>query len=534
MRRPTWLVNLPLKKAIIVTIYTLFVTFLVTWKSIRHDEKFYERVAFRAAWITTTQTSLPFLLAARANPIALILGTSYERINWLHRWASRVFIATATVHGGFFVTEWLKADFFWTELKTVGMVKWGIAAWIVLVWTLISSLIPIRRMRYEFFVFQHILSVVCLLGFLILHVPEHHLFSTWCAVAAFAYDVVTRSANPLWRNIRLRLPSRILGRVSRFAHEASVTAVDGDLTVLTIQNIPFSWTPGQHVLIWISRFGKQSPHPFTISSIPSTDPSSQEICLTLKTKTGFTKKLNEWARHAGGEGSLRLLLAGPYGSVPNWRQYDGLVLISTFTGGSFITPILEDLLSSQSPGCIRRVSALYIAPRRAHLEPYLQRISRVVARGRELGIAVRVQVAATQGGHAQMDLDEERTGDESHARLITQEPQAKERGDSIELERFSIDSDKSLDSEGNDRLLKEEMDADSPDSSLIMETKGRPDVVTFMRTAVANVPGNIAVTVCGGRPVEQAVKMTVASLRRERASEGLGSEVMLHVERSDI
>lgn len=69
-------------------------------------------------------------------------------------------------------------------------------------------------------------------------------------------------------------------------------------------------------------------------------------------------------------------------------------------------------------------------------------------------------------------------------------------------------------------------------SSFATESQGRPDVAAFMRTAVGNVPGNIAVAVCGGAPVERVVKRTVAAFRRERAAEG--TDIMLHVERSDI
>ncbi|CAM1502463.1 Fc.00g044470.m01.CDS01 [Cosmosporella sp. VM-42] len=539
--RPTWLAALPLKKASLVAIYAAFVAFLVTFKSIKHDETFYERIGFRAAWITVTQTSFPFLLAARYNPIGLILGTSCERINWFHRWASRVFIATATVHGGFFVTEWLTADFFWEELRTVRMVIPGLAAWFMLIWTLASSLFPIRRWNYEFFVFQHIFSVVLLLVFLFLHVPDHHQFSVWCAAAAYAYDVVTRCANPIWRNIRLRLPTGGFGRVSRIAHKANATAIDDDLTVITIPNVGFTWSPGQHVLIWLPEFWKQSPHPFTICSTPNPELKSQDVHLTLKTKGGLTRKLNNWARRAentGGDGSFRLLLAGPYGALPNWRQFDSLVLIAASTGGSFTTPILEDLITSQSPSCVRRISALYIVRRKAHVEPYLQRISHVISRAKEMGISVRIEIAITQCSRDAAGLGES-SANESRERLIESEPRVGERRESVELERFSIESPRSSTSERSDALLKEEMDLAlndgyDYDASFMTESVGRPDVAAFTRNAVGNVPGNVAVAICGGRTIERVVEMTVASLRRDRVSEGLSAQdLALHLERSE-
>ncbi|KAF4958486.1 hypothetical protein FGADI_2410 [Fusarium gaditjirri] len=532
-RLPVRSATLPVRKTIVVVAYTAFVAGLVTYKSIHHDANFHERIAFRAAWITATQTSLPFLLAVRVNPIGLLLGTSYERLNWFHRWASRVFFASATIHGGFFAWEWLAASFFWTEIKTVKMVLPGIGAWFILAWTIVSTLPFFRRIKYELFVVQHIISVVLLLVFLVLHVPDHHLFSIWCAVGVFTYDVVTRSANPIWRNLRLRVSAN---PSVRYAYDASIQADDDELTVMTIRNVGFNWKPGQHVLIWSPTLRWETPHPFTIANIPDTEGKSQDVQLTIKTKTGFTRDLNDWARRTGlrgDNGSMRVMLTGPFGAVPNWKQYENVVLVAASTGGSFTTPVLEDLLSAQSPGCVRKISALYIVRRRAHAEPYLQRVSRVLPRAKEMGISVNVQVAVTKGAGTVSDAVLRDDANASRERLI-EEPT---RGPSVELERFSIDSSASSESGREEQLLKEEMDMDFDGAhpSAIVHTEGRPEIATFIRTAIGSVPGDAAVAVCGGDAIEKVVKTSVASMRRERSKDGAGvGDIYLHVERSDI
>ncbi|KIL92154.1 hypothetical protein FAVG1_04561 [Fusarium avenaceum] len=532
--RPVRFATLPVRKTIVVVAYTAFVSLLVTYKSIKHDANFHERIAFRAAWITATQTSLPFLLAVRVNPIGLLLGTSYERINWFHRWASRVFFASATVHGGFFTYEWLAASFFWTEVKTVKMVLPGIGAWFILAWTVVSTIPFFRRIKYELFVVQHIISVVLLLVFLVLHVPDHHLFSIWCAVGVFAYDVVTRSANPIWRNFRLR----VLANPSvRYAHDANVEAVDDELTVMTIRNVGFSWVPGQHVLIWSPTFRWETPHPFTIVNGPSAEAKTQDVQLTMKTKTGLTRDLNDWARRTGlrgDNGSMRVLVTGPFGTVPNWKQYENIVLVAASTGGSFTTPILEDLLTSQSPGCVRKISALYIVRHKTHAEPYLQRIARVLSRAKEMGISANIQVAVTRGSRTVSEAVLHDDANASRERLI--EPETT-RGPSVELERFSLDSARSSDSGREEQLLKEEVDLglDGVYASSVEHTEGRPEIATFMRMAVGSVPGNVAVAVCGGEAIEKVVQTSVASIRAERNRDGMGmSDIYLHVERSDI
>jgi hypothetical protein len=532
--RPVRFATLPVRKTIVVVAYTAFVSLLVTYKSIKHDANFHERIAFRAAWITATQTSLPFLLAIRVNPIGLLLGTSYERINWFHRWVSRVFFASATVHGGFFTYEWLAASFFWTEVKTVKMVLPGIGAWFILAWTVVSTIPFFRRIKYELFVVQHIISVVLLLVFLVLHVPDHHLFSIWCAVGVFAYDVVTRSANPIWRNLRLRVSAN---PSVRYAHDANIEAVDDELTAMTIRNVGFSWVPGQHVLIWSPTFRWETPHPFTIVNSPSAESKTQDIQLTIKTKTGLTRDLNDWARRIGlrgDNGSMRVLVTGPFGTVPNWKQYENIVLVAASTGGSFITPILEDLLTSQSPGCVRKTSALYIVRRKAHAEPYLQRIARILSRAKEMGISANIQVAVTRGSGTVSEAVLHDDANASRERLI--EPETT-RGPSMELERFSLDSARSSESGREEQLLKEEVDLglDGVYASSVEHTEGRPEIATFMRMAVGSVPGNVVVAVCGGEAIEKVVKTSVASIRAERNRDGMGmSDVYLHVERSDI
>ncbi|KAF4338643.1 ferric-chelate reductase [Fusarium beomiforme] len=531
-RLPVRSATLPVRKTITVVAYTAFVAGLVTYKSIHHDANFHERIGFRAAWITATQTSLPFLLAVRVNPIGFLFGTSYERLNWFHRWASRVFFASATIHGGFFAWEWLAASFFWTEVKTVKMVLPGIGAWFILAWTVVSTIPFFRRMKYEVFVVQHIISVVLLLVFLVLHVPEHHLFSIWCAVGVFAYDVVTRSANPIWRNLRLRVSAN---PSVRYAYDASVQAVDDELTVMTIRNVGFRWKPGQHVLIWSPTFRWETPHPFTIANIPNSE-GSQDVELTIKTKTGLTRDLNDWARRTGlrgDNGSVRVMVTGPFGAVPNWKQYENVVLVAASTGGSFVSPVLEDLLTTQSPGCVRKINALYIVRRKAHAEPYLQRISRVLLRAKEMGISVNVQVAVTKGAGTVSDTVLRDDANESSERLID-EPT---RGPSVELERFSLDSTGSSESGREEQLLKEEMDMDfdGAHASAIEHTEGRPEIATFIRSAVGSVPGNLAVAVCGGDAIEKVVKTSVASIRAERSRDGAGvGDIYLHLERSDI
>jgi predicted ferric reductase len=543
-RAPVWLSTLPVPEALTIVLYAAFVALLLTWRAIKHDVQHLERLGFRAAWIATTQTTLVFLLVARvANPVGLLVGASYERLNWLHRWAARVFFATVSVHAGFFLAEWLPAGFLWEELRTVAMVKWGFAAWLVLLWMVLSSLLPARRWRYEFFVAQHVVSAVALLALLFLHVPEHHHFSVWCAAAAFAYDVATRCLNLAWRNLRLRLPassSALGGATPRYAYSASVDAVDGELTVVTIKNVAFKWRPGQHILVWSPSFTKQSSHPFTIAGAADVTERLQDIELTVKTKDGFTRALNSWAARmaeTGQESNMRLLIAGPFGSAPNWRHFEHVVLIASSTGGSFTTPVLEEILMSQNPGCLRSVTSLYVVRRKTHATVYLKRISKLAYAAKGLGITVRVELAVTG---SQRSITSSHVAGGSRERLMDDGLFAiEEEGDELdELSRSSAESSRTVSSTRSRDPLKEELGSpltedNAVDTHDIHESSGRPNIDSFLRREVGEAPGSVIVAVCAGDVVEGIVRRSVASIMSSRAS-SYSQDVVLHVERSNV
>lgn len=144
---------------------------------------------------STTWTShlpLVYLLASRSSIIGFVVGSSHERLNWLHRWVFRTLLLTVTVHGGFFVAEWLRADFINLELDMMPMVKYGIGAWAILVWTFITSLSPLRSVAYEILVLQHTAAAAVFLSLLWIHVRNYASCNVWFAIRAISFDWVSR------------------------------------------------------------------------------------------------------------------------------------------------------------------------------------------------------------------------------------------------------------------------------------------------------------------------------------------------------
>lgn len=150
----------PLGRIIALLIYWAIIIYMMAARAIVKDAFFWERIGFRNAWVAVTQVPLMYLLASKCNVLGFISGTSHERLNWLHRWVARTIFVIATVHGFHFWTEWVIADFVDYQLKMMPMIKYGLGAWGILLWSVVSSFAPLRRLSYEFFVLQHIVTAI--------------------------------------------------------------------------------------------------------------------------------------------------------------------------------------------------------------------------------------------------------------------------------------------------------------------------------------------------------------------------------------
>ncbi|KAK1763050.1 ferric reductase like transmembrane component-domain-containing protein [Phialemonium atrogriseum] len=469
-----------------------------------------ETLAFRSGWLALSQFPFVALLLSQFNVISFATGVSRQRLKWLHRWLARTIFLLSTLHGALFLAQWIPNNFFWDELEIVPRVKHGLVAWAILAWAALSSVGPMRRLSYEFFIFQHMASA---LGFLLLlywHIPKNHKFYVHFASAAIISDLVSRLLHFMYRNIEV-LPKRLCRGRRRIGYEATVSAVDDDLTVLDVNGVDFSWTPGQYVYVWMPTFWLQSPHPFTIANSPSPGPdSSSHISLVMRTKGGFTKKLNRYAQaHVPGEKHrrLRVFISGPFGNPLSCTSYETLVFISASTGASFTIPVIESLAASSGVTMARRVHVLLVDRRKAHLEIYIQRLRQMLRECMGSGIVFHIKVAITAPPEVPaMNLDEAGGSSEPtglYERLVGVDAQDRSQlsleENDFEL-RGSSDSDKSflrhsressVSSTGWDKEL--DIGLDNVDDPSVEEVTGRPDLEDYFEEIMDGACGRVAV-----------------------------------------
>ncbi|KAL8868892.1 MAG: hypothetical protein Q9174_004684 [Haloplaca sp. 1 TL-2023] len=328
----------------------ILVLVLCFYKLDSRDQWQWENIGYRTGFIAAAQLPLVVLLAGKRNIIGWLAGTSYERLNWLHRWVSRVLFLTVTIHLGFWFTSWDRYDYIMVKLTTDPITQRGFAAWCILLWIVLSSLAPIRRLNYEFFVIQHVVTFVGFFAAVYLHLPSEVKVWVWLPIGFFIFDRSLRAFTTVFINISIF--NRKTRHTSTLVPKATFEPFAGDTTKITIKNPPIHWKAGQHVFLTCHKLAPLQAHPFTIASIPA----DGKLDFLVKSKSGGTKS---FFRHAEKSQSLPLassdlrhhheqsvILEGPYGRIRPLRQFDSVFLIAGSSGATFTAPLMRDIVSN--------------------------------------------------------------------------------------------------------------------------------------------------------------------------------------------
>ncbi|KAL8808512.1 MAG: hypothetical protein Q9182_000063 [Xanthomendoza sp. 2 TL-2023] len=335
----------------------VLVLVLCFYKLNPNDQWQWEDIGYRTGYIATAQLPLIVLLAGKRNIIAFFTGTSYERLNWLHRWVARILFLNVTIHMGFWFVGWARYDYIKVKLTTDPITQRGFAAWCLLLWIVLSSLAPARRWNYEFFVIQHIITFVGFFAAVYLHLPTEVKVWVWLSLGFFLLDRLLRALVILLINVSLwnrrARASKVVGSWGAFE------SLNGGTTKITVENPPFHWKAGQHVFLSCHGLAPLQAHPFTIASIPA----DKKLIFLVKSKSGSTKQFLRHAENMQGPPSTSedvrrrhkrtVILEGPYGRIRPLQQFDSVFLIAGSSGATFTVPLMRDVVSNwmeQAPG----------------------------------------------------------------------------------------------------------------------------------------------------------------------------------------
>ena len=506
LRRLTWTSPPPLGRCLLLLAYWAVVIYLMAAGSVIKDAYFWERIAFRNAWVTVTQIPLAYMLAMKINPITLITGVSHERLNWMHRWVARTIFVTATVHGFHFWRQWVIADFVELELEIMPSVKYGLGAWAVLLWSFVTSFYPLRSLSYEVFVLQHLVSVVILLWLLYMHLPPVAAYNLWLSVGFIAFDRLARWILLAVRNLKLSVgKAPCMGR-QRVGHEVLVRTEGRDTAVVTVRDAHFRWRPGQHLYLWMPSLGPFEAHPYTIACAHKVEGECvcNSIELVVRRHGGFSGRLHDRARRAQEAGDLyrtTAFVSGPYGNPPAWDVYDTVILISASTGASFTLPILEDIVRCRERTCLRRVEFVLSARAREEVGFYAQRLRQ-----------------AMRTANSEIELC-------AHVAITRNDPVETGSSSSVEDKQDAITPAENPEKTTGAAVVDAGV-------GILREYDARLDLPAMIRGPVEAARGETLVVVCGGRALASGVRNCVARLSDERAvHKGTGAQgIRVHVE----
>ncbi|WBW72908.1 plasma membrane ferric-chelate reductase Frp2 [Schizosaccharomyces osmophilus] len=329
-------------------------------------------IAARLGFLASGLFFISFFFSLKNNPFTLMLFSSHEKMNYLHRQLSIIALFIGIIHGFCFVL-WSAQNH--KSLLTDRITLYGYAIGCLIITIFVSSLPYYRKRYYEvFFAIHHL----CSAGFLILIWKHHPTSIKYMKICMFMY-LFDRCCR-IFRSI-----------LNRCQFHCSI--LDDDLIYMKARKPKHSffslpWAAGNHIYVNIPFLSYWQVHPFTMLNVPTDDC----IELIVVVRSGFTKRLDDYLRSNNPVGHeprqdrlllpinkfqnystiieqanetsteltvpspinnflmcFNVLVDGPYGPISNpCTIYSYVLLISGGVGVSYTMPILRDLLIRKS------------------------------------------------------------------------------------------------------------------------------------------------------------------------------------------
>lgn len=536
IRSSFWVRIPPVGTVLLLLAYLGFVLALEFINNDVSGAQYWTGLGVRAAWLAVAQVPLLILLAGKNNLIGCVTGISYERLNVLHRWVSRVLLLLATLHFGYQSYGWNKYGIMQLEWSTDDCPPTGIAAYAILLWMNLSTLAPIRNWHYEFFVVQHILTFFGFIVAVAYHIPSTALYARvyiYIPIALYIIDRIIRSTRWISNNTK---PGR-----------ATLETVGEGVTKVRIHSSRITkWRPGAHVLLSIPNFGKAQSHPATIVSTPSSH--SNDLVFILKGHKGFTKRIYDSSSPVTSttalldqdekpscpslSGDHLALIDGPYGGTPaDFAAFDTVVLLAGSTGVTFTLPILLDLAERAQRHAlpVRAVTFVWVVKTLASTAWIAEELQSAFKGLHGAGIDVAVKLFVTCDDSL-TDAVPKRAGCRC---VVSNGPCCCTR---VAPAINDVDDISSVGSGEKTSTVRTpcagRLGAQNQQLSFASLQAGRPNVDALLWQALDAADGETGVAVCGPLGLSTAVRRSVVSISDERGvHKGSGAQgVFLHVE----
>ncbi|KAI0699734.1 iron reductase [Cerioporus squamosus] len=342
----------------------------------------------RAAYVAISQIPVVYLLATKNNVLGVMLGTAYDKINYLHRFAGRLLVLAANVHAiGFIYKLTLQGK--WTHVIAETDIAWGLVSLILLDILFLFSLDMFRRRLYNLFISTHFFASIFFLVTVCLHMN-----------AAVPYVIAGAVFYGVDRILRV-LKSRLCFATLTCLPELHMTQV-------YIPKLNSGWRAGQHVRLRVlssglGLYGWAEAHPYTIAS--ASEGTIQEGVVLLCKNTGrWTRRLYRIAvenrRGALGGSDVKVLVEGPYGgpgyTIPS--SFFGAVFFAGGSGISYGLSGVQELLEQAKSGLgnVCYVDLVWSVHHPDCVRPIFPLLSTLLAESKSAGVALSISVFYTR------------------------------------------------------------------------------------------------------------------------------------------
>ncbi|KAJ4125037.1 hypothetical protein NW768_009378 [Fusarium equiseti] len=450
-------------------------------------------VASRTGWMAIGNLLIVVLLSLKNTPVVILLNSSYEHLNILHRLAGYTTLVFSIVHACSYAAVFGAQDLLERLLvkeEVFGMIALG--SFIILA----SAGAVLRAWWYELFYYLHVtfwFIAVIMTG---LHQPEPSKKTMY---------VVCVSAG-IWALERIvRLTRLIANGVN---NTVTLTPLPNGGTRVTLAKAPFGSTSGKHGFLWIPTVRAVETHPFTMVAI-------NPLEFVVAAYDGFTQTLHDCALRNPGI-KLKASVEGPYGALPDVRGYDKVILIAGGSGASFTVGAVLDMIKKLDTNADVAIEFIWMIRNQAFLCWFTQHLE-TLHQYRRVSIKVYVTRAST-------------------AEAVPQRQPSTSSNTSTSSGSVDLDPEKEVIAQDNfnTRPSPDPGRDDDPLPAAHLSTSntaiysGRPDIASLIKESIESMPSDKRVLVmgCGPKTLMSAVQDATAGAIMDN-----GAGVELHLEK---
>ncbi|KAF5663374.1 ferric-chelate reductase [Fusarium heterosporum] len=277
--------------------------------------------------LATANLLIVVLLSLKNSPFFILMTSSYERLNTLHRVVGYTTLISIVVHSCTYTVVFARQNFL--QRLLVREEIFGMIAMVSFIALSFAGCV-LRTWWYELFYYLHVTFWILAIIMTGLHQPEPGKKILY---------VVCVSAG-IWGVERILRLTRII--FNSINNTVILTPLPNGGTRVILTKAPRGSFSGKHGYLWTPAVRALETHPFTMVS---TDP----LEFVVAAYDGFTRALHKYALENPGI-ELKASVEGPYGSLPDFRSYGRVMLIAGGSGASFTIGAALNMLKTLDVG----------------------------------------------------------------------------------------------------------------------------------------------------------------------------------------